>query len=1346
MKFKKAALVTALTTSLLFQSLSCIGAAPQTASDSGRGVIYQDEKTVESNSNQFTADDNGQFVEGQAIVAFSRRLKQNGISQTEEEQIESSLEKNRDIETADILADVSKTVIGEDEDCLITLICSNTLSTEQIIETMEKREDVLYAEPNYIGETASTDHTDLQYNAVGDYSIEVEKWNTYDDGGHPTPAVDAGDVVVAVVDSGVDDKNEDLKNVMWDQGLDYPSLKNIGGGRYGINVCNTNTHGYDYDSTNTQDDFHHGTHVAGIIAAEWNGIGVSGLSGGAKIMAVKSMNNIGYNTIVESIKAYDYIIKARQEGVNVRVINNSWHDNVFGHTMDLLVRQAGKLGILSVFAAGNRTIEIDNKDFLAMSFYKNPYAIIVGGTDENGESGDYSNYSKKAVDVFAPGTRVYSTVPRFKGTVSENALPFEKDGIVYEIDSSKDDITVENNHISGNIGFSGSKEEGKETGLTVKNIEGSGKYICVTEKNEKQEQYICSDLMKGAGDCIGGYIDLYVEEDGTDVFLTCYNPDYHASDGENKEYYGLSHGLNRLPFSLFEHVFSDDLSFQMGIMVMKNNEMIDHVYIKKIVLTGDVDAYGYDSGTSMATPAVAAEAATLFANFEDEEADKIAARIIGSVNQRECLSDQCLSGGIVSTKKALAGDTCPVIHECRIAGDKIEALGYFFGEESGSVSIDGKPAQFETWSDTIITISVPTDFAAGEHVIEVVSSDKKAGHRYEYLGQITKLAKRLPLPGRSLAGDPGIYTVTSDEFDAAFYGIEMQSLVGYDDCLYAISQSEDLKTTIFCYDIQKQTWSQVYHGDYTADSGACTWKNKILFFANDEGKEKHYLGVFDPKTKTADYYLQNDTYCEKYKTMVNTGGGVFSAGGSYEHTKPHSDGEFLFGVSRLNEETMKFEELKKAGEDNPIIVANSICIGYSGPNELWLYGGNDGTSDTNSVYHVTISGNICQIKKINDDAPITKNAAFEQGAAMQGVSLADGMMFSGRVSEDENSRVSADTFFAAYGKTVFDPVDVLISRTPVYSAEVTAYKNNYYVLGATYSENGGHVFATFPVKTKPQYGDKATVKASSTAGGKLDREGSFETYIGAKEVFRPIADDGYVLSGILIDGEALSAEKLADANKNGIVVEMLLPDQEIAAEFTKKETKPSDADQKETKDTGSNGHSDQTKAYTDAGAGVGKISADGKTLIDPQGKKWQISKMVKAADIKKNACIAVKGKGKYKITKVTKKKGKITAACATFMAPYDLNAKTLTIPKSVKIAGITIRVSKMQTGALQKCKKLKDLRFRITDLANFKFGKNALKGVSEKCVVKVPGKQLSKYKTRLKKVGLSKKVRIKKLK
>jgi subtilisin family serine protease len=131
-------------------------------------------------------------------------------------------------------------------------------------------------------------------------------------------------VVVAVIDSGIDLTNQDLKNNLWvNPGeIEGDGIDNEGNGYI------DDVNGWNFYSNNNdiQDRYGHGTHVAGIIGAEGaNGLGVAGINWNVSLMALKFMNDKGVGDTGGAIRAMDYISMMKNTyGVNVVVANASW--------------------------------------------------------------------------------------------------------------------------------------------------------------------------------------------------------------------------------------------------------------------------------------------------------------------------------------------------------------------------------------------------------------------------------------------------------------------------------------------------------------------------------------------------------------------------------------------------------------------------------------------------------------------------------------------------------------------------------------------------------------------------------------------------------------------------------------------------------------------------------------------------------------------------------------------------------------------------------------------------------------------------------------------------------------
>ena len=201
------------------------------------------------------------------------------------------------------------------------------------------------------------------------------------------------DVVVAVVDTGVDYTHEDLKDNMWENTY-QPKLR----GEYGYDFANADT--------DPMDDEGHGTHCAGIAAAAWNNAGVSGVSEQAEIMAIETNNEI-----VSKIRGFNYVAQALREGINVRAVNLSWGGTGISKAVELAITEAGKAGAITLIASGNSGYDNDISDSMASGFLNNPYIVVVNAAAPGKTASCYTEYGKMTTDVFAPGTQILSTVP-----------------------------------------------------------------------------------------------------------------------------------------------------------------------------------------------------------------------------------------------------------------------------------------------------------------------------------------------------------------------------------------------------------------------------------------------------------------------------------------------------------------------------------------------------------------------------------------------------------------------------------------------------------------------------------------------------------------------------------------------------------------------------------------------------------------------------------------------------------------------------------------------------------------------------------------------------------------------
>lgn len=288
------------------------------------------------------------------------------------------------------------------------------------IQSIQNSPHVYYMEPNYVYSIpAGMDQVDKainqQVDKPGDPRFD-ELWGLSNTGqlggtkGFDINALEAwsitrGDkrVIIAVIDTGIDYKHEDLAANMWTNPKEIAGNGKDDDG----NGLIDDVHGYDFANKDgdPMDDNRHGSHCAGTIGAVHNSIGVAGVMANVQLMAVKFLSGSGSGSLADAIQSIDYATS-----MGVHVMSNSWGGGGPSNAMLESITMASKAGIIFVAAAGNSSKDTDSTPFYPAG-YDSPNVISVAAINNNGKRAYFSNYAKKSVHVAAPGQNILSTTP-----------------------------------------------------------------------------------------------------------------------------------------------------------------------------------------------------------------------------------------------------------------------------------------------------------------------------------------------------------------------------------------------------------------------------------------------------------------------------------------------------------------------------------------------------------------------------------------------------------------------------------------------------------------------------------------------------------------------------------------------------------------------------------------------------------------------------------------------------------------------------------------------------------------------------------------------------------------------
>lgn len=294
-------------------------------------------------------------------------------------------------------------------------VVQTPLAAGKAIEMLYRSGAVQYAEPDYKVRAIATQPNDPLFSELWGLHNTGQVFGGTPDADIDAPEAwatrtDASQVIVAVIDTGVDYTHQDLSANMWKNPKEIPGngVDDDGNGWiddvYGIDTCN--------DDADPADDHFHGTHVSGTIGAKGNnGIGVTGVAWKAKIMALKFLCDDGFGFTSDAIDAINYALVAKSTNNYTRMIlSNSWGGGGYSQALFDTISIAKGLGVLFVAAAGNDFLNTDNSISYPAG-YNVDNIISVGASDASDDQAWFSNYGCNSVDVFAPGNGILSTMP-----------------------------------------------------------------------------------------------------------------------------------------------------------------------------------------------------------------------------------------------------------------------------------------------------------------------------------------------------------------------------------------------------------------------------------------------------------------------------------------------------------------------------------------------------------------------------------------------------------------------------------------------------------------------------------------------------------------------------------------------------------------------------------------------------------------------------------------------------------------------------------------------------------------------------------------------------------------------
>lgn len=292
----------------------------------------------------------------------------------------------------------------------VTVAAEHSFNAGKSMALLNRDPHVAYIEPNALYQAATIPND--TFFSFQEYLQQIqapEAWNF---------TAGSQDVVVAVLDTGVDIDNPDLRDSLWTNDGEIPGNKldddhngyidDIHGWNFIEQMADVSPFRSEY----TDLGLHHGTIVAGIIAARGNNsVGIAGISWRSRIMPIRVLASNGEGTALSVARGIDYAAAAGAD-----IINLSFVGKDYSVTLANAIERAARAGVIIVAAAGNDVLDGSNLDAeprypvcIDGPAHEN-WVIGVAAVDKNDRKASFSDYGTRCIDIAAPGVGIFSTL------------------------------------------------------------------------------------------------------------------------------------------------------------------------------------------------------------------------------------------------------------------------------------------------------------------------------------------------------------------------------------------------------------------------------------------------------------------------------------------------------------------------------------------------------------------------------------------------------------------------------------------------------------------------------------------------------------------------------------------------------------------------------------------------------------------------------------------------------------------------------------------------------------------------------------------------------------------------